>query len=759
MNVERRAWCLLRPRSLWLRTGRLALSIAVFAVTAVPRAQTPPQRPTFAVTVNYVDVDVTVVDSAGNFVTGLAPEEFQVFEDGVAQTIGTFSFVDLPRDRPQAFLLGGRPIVSDVRSNQDTLAGRVYVLVLDDFNVNPMRSLYVRKSAREFVERYFGPHDLAAVVASSGRREVAQEFTSDPALLLRAIDAFVGQRLPSSEIQRIDNYYQAELLSNLDQQTQMGRENEDTVLNLITRMQAFDPSHLERDARAIGVLESMRNLAEYLEGVPGRRKGLLWFSEGLDYPMAETFSSVGGQAILQATQEAIRAAARANVNIYALDPRGLIGLTADFIEMTRSGAPDKMGLDMMRLDGTRASLGGTQALLDEMRLTQDSLRTLAENTGGFAAVNTNSFSDAFTRIVEANSRYYLLGYPAPNHPRNGQFHRIDVRVSRPGLTVVARRGYPASSRALTLEERKQEALNRWAGDRRRGGSADTSVELLGALNRAVQQTGVELAAQAVPLKGPTGTPSPVALTIEVEGRNLVFTPQRDALLADTVELSYFALDSNGEPLTGMRSALKLAILPRTHDRVRALGVRFSTRTLMPPGRYQLRIGVRDTNGGRIGTVFTDVSVPDYGKEPLMMSGLLVAAVGAADMLTAQHDEQAERLLGGPPTVRRTFSQHETLKVLTEIYDNRPPGETRRIDVHARLIDETGRDAFSSQTALPNGPGPASTWSAVGHLTQLPLTGVAPGRYLLRVEAGSPGIVAPVSAETIVTVTQTPDESR
>lgn len=740
----------------YLTTGArvLALTAAVVMLGAVPVAQTPstPSRPTFAVTVDQVEVDVTVVDASGKFVTGLAPEDFQVFEDGRPQRIGTFSFVDLPRERQQPFLIGGRPTAPDVRSNRNALAGRVYVLVLDDLNVNPIRSLYVRRSARQFVERHFGPHDLAAVVASSGRKDVAQEFTSDPSLLLRAIDAFVGQRLPSSEIQRIDNYYQAELLSNLDQTTQMGREEEETVLNPITRMQSFDPSHLERGARAVGVLESMRNLTEYLEGVPGRRKALLWFSEGLDYPMADAFSSVDGNALIQLTQEAVRAAARSNVNIYALDPRGLIGLTADFIDMTRSGGPDRMGLDMMRLDGSRAMLGGTQALLDEMRLTQASLETLAESTGGFAAVNTNSFADAFDRIVEANSQYYLLGYAAPNHPRNGQFHRIEVKVNRPGVTVVARRGYPALSRNPTREERSQAALQRWTLDRRHGGTDDTSIELRAALNRAVQQTGLEIAVQAVALKAASGTTPTVVLTVEVNGSELVFTEQANALVADTIELSYFALDGDGEPLGATRSAVNLAILPNTHQRVKTHGVRLTARTAMPRGRYQLRIGARDVNGGKIGTVFSDLIVPDFASEPLMISGLLVSSTSAGDVLTAQRDLPAERLLGAPPSVRRTFTRSETLKVLAEIYDNMPAHENRRIEIHARMIDERGQDVFSSQSHLRNGPGGEPAWSAIGHVTQIPLSTITPGRYLLRVEATNPRTGAPVSAETLVSVT-------
>ena len=169
--------------------------------------------------------------------------------------------------------------------------------------------------------------------------------------------------------------------------------------------------------------------------------------------------------------------------------------------------------------------------MGEMRLTQDSLRLLAEGTGGFAAVDTNSFTEAFERIVDANSRYYLLGYAPPAHPRDGRFHRIEVRVKRPGLTVTARRGYPSPS-GKTTQERKQDALERWNRERRAGGANDTSVELRSALNSPVQQPGLTLSVQAVPLKG-TAKEASVALAVELQGAELEFAPQPSGLMADT----------------------------------------------------------------------------------------------------------------------------------------------------------------------------------------------------------------------------------
>ena len=96
-----------------------------------------------------------------------------------------------------------------MRTNRDVASGRVYIIVLDDLNVAPLRTGFVRRHARDFIERHFGPRDLVAVVTTSGRKDAAQEFTSDPALLLRAMDSFFGQRLQSAEMQRIDDYYQS----------------------------------------------------------------------------------------------------------------------------------------------------------------------------------------------------------------------------------------------------------------------------------------------------------------------------------------------------------------------------------------------------------------------------------------------------------------------------------------------------------------------------------------------------------------------
>ena len=155
---------------------------------------------------------------------------------------------------------------------------------------------------------------------------------------------------------------------------------------------------------------------------------------------------------------------RAQLPDWAVEPLRLVGMTNEFMEMAGGGNPEMAGGPAMVTPNTNAPLtsvsggrGGPfnaqSELMAELMTSQGSLRELAEQTGGIASVNTNSLTTAFNQIVQANSRYYVLGYYPPTQARDGRFHTIDVRAKRPGLRVTARRGY-ASPRGRTPAERQ-----------------------------------------------------------------------------------------------------------------------------------------------------------------------------------------------------------------------------------------------------------------------------------------------------------------
>ena len=442
---------------------------------------------TFQTEVTYVDVDASVTDEQGKFVGNLTKEDFQVFEDGKPQKIDTFSLVEIPLERHDRFLFMEKPVRSDVKSNRRPFSGRLYVIVLDDLDVSPFRTGLVRKFAREFVEKYFGANDLAAVVYTSGRTDASQEFTSDPQLLLAAIDKFLGRRLRSQTLDSLDARY--------TQMVTQGTQNEEDASQATSLGDKLSstrsPGEMERGYRATGVLDTLKNLSEFLSAVRGRRKALLLFSEGIDYPLNDVFGTNSGSDVMRATQDAITAAARANVNFFTLDPRGLIGMSTEFIEL-QGPVAESLGSTAGTPTNSVTPFNGQKDLLSEMRVSQDSLRSLAEETGGMAAINANSLTPAFQRIVDGNSRYYVLGYYPPTHPRDGRFHKIEVRVSRPGLKVSARKGY-ASARGKTPEERKRDEEARRARDARKPLADNTSAELRDVLGSPLPQSGLTFA--------------------------------------------------------------------------------------------------------------------------------------------------------------------------------------------------------------------------------------------------------------------------
>src|SRR6187402_323354 len=185
----------------------LVLATALVAAQAPPAQPTAPPTPevTFKVEVNYVEQDVRVVDKDGNFVRGLKQEDFQVLEDGKPQKVQTFGMVDIPNTRPRRPLYLGPdalPIEPDVAVNKQVLDGRLYLIVLDDYHVAPLRTQNVRNLARRFVLEKLGPDDQAAVVVTSGLTRASQDFTQNRRLLVEAIENFVGQKMPSAGVTR-----------------------------------------------------------------------------------------------------------------------------------------------------------------------------------------------------------------------------------------------------------------------------------------------------------------------------------------------------------------------------------------------------------------------------------------------------------------------------------------------------------------------------------------------------------------------------
>jgi len=654
---------------------------------------------TFRSEVNYVEVDAVIRDAQGNFVRDLRQGDFQVFEDGVPQTVTAFSLIDIPITLSDRALFLPEDIEPDVRSNADGPEGRLYALLLDDIHTGAMRSVSVRRAATQFIERHLGANDLAAVIHSSGRTDGAQDFTNSRRLLTKAVSTFMGRKLRSPTLNKIDSY-------NLTRGGSQAPTIQDTERN-------------ERLYNARSTLSTLKSLSDWLAGIRGRRKAVVFISEGIDYdiwdnvgPSSATVNGVNilrsgdGSLLVNEMRDVIAAATRANVSIYAVDPRGLY-------------FPGDEAMQMTGLPADAEALGlGVFALQDELRLSQDSLRGLAEETGGFASVSSNDFSSAFRRIVDVNSTYYVLGYYSTNEKRDGRYRKIEVKLSRPGLDVNARKGYVAPR-------------GKAPGSKTIEASAGTSKELREALNSPLQESGLKMAVFAAPLKGPAAKAA-VGIVTQFTGKQFGFA-EKDGKFTDRLEMSYVAINKQGKMTDGKRDYVDLSLKPETHQRVLQSGFRVLTRMELPPGTYQLRVAAKASGGGT-GSVHYDLVVPDFLKDPLSVSGIMVASRTSAGVPTAGAIPDLGDALPAPPTTARTFSASDELAVLAEVYDNEG-AQPHSVDITTTLKAEGRVQVFAnSETRSSKELGGAR--GGYGYTTKIPLKDLAPGLYVLTIEAKS-----------------------
>jgi hypothetical protein len=187
--------------------------------------------------------------------------------------------------------------------------------------------------------------------------------------------------------------------------------------------------------------------------------------------------------------------------------------------------------------------------------------------------------------------------------------------------------------------------------------------------------------------------------------------------------------------------------------VKANGLRVNPRISLAPGRSQIRVGAREGATGSVGSVFYDLHVPDFRREPLTFSGLLLTAPSVRDTITALPDPASAGLLPGPATSRRAFRRSDTLTVFAELYDNQSRKQGRQIDTAVTLLSERGQEVFSARDVLTNGGSDSKNWTAFGLTREIPLKDVQPGRYLLRIEARVRGTkdAAPAARETLITI--------
>ena len=663
--------------------SRLAIALFVGGCAASALLAQAAQQPTFRVQVEAIEIDASVTDVNGNVVTDLTQDDFEILENGTPQTITSFGLVNLRRNRPDRPLFTARAIEPDVQSNNQG-EGRLYVIALDQ--VRGEQILRTRKFVRHFLEQYFAPNDLGAVVyLGRADHSKAQGLTNNRRLLLQSVDAFTGG-------------FAEEPLAGAPPAIQSGAGSTAPGPPPLT-----DANNVERNLRLREAMSSFRQVVEYMATVHGRRKALLLFSQGYPAEIYRVIDYRGGTLNLaeEDMHRAITAATRNNVVIYPIDPRGL----------TEEGGLGESETGPSTDAGERleASIGRLER--------RQSLVAIANATGGFALSNSNSFESAFDRIVQENSTYYVLGFSSTNDKRDGRFRKLDVRVKRPGLIVRGRTGYMAPLRNERPPDPPKPAVN-------------VSLPVSEALRSTVAVNGLPMRVFAAPFKGAERNAN-VVLAVEVDGAQLGLV-EKDGVYAGAFEVSYFAIDMRNKISPGQTQTARLTLRPETYQQVMKSGMRMLLETALAPGRYQMRVAAG--NGGRkAGSVVYDIDVPDFSKSPLVLSGVTIGSEATARIGTMNAKATFAASLPSNISATREFTIGDVLALYVEAYENLQNAAAHSVTFTAELRAEGGTairkvSEDRSSTELQGKRG------GYGFNAQLRLDDVAPGVYVIHVEA-------------------------
>lgn len=681
-------------------------TVAVLALAAFV-AQAPPA---FRSRVDLVEVTVVARDRDGRLVRDLSAADFQVMEEGAPQAIVAFERVSTPAV-PHADRFPATPnIAPDVMSNERVADSRIFVLVLDALHVAPQRTRVVQEWARRFIQDHMGPADLVAVVSPGGLAGATEDFTSDKARLMAAVDRFTSTKLRSASVER-------------EEEAAAARRGG------VALHAGKDPSDYERSGRAQSLASVLEALAGHLSRVERRRKSLVLFSEGIEYDVSDVMGLYQREAsdVMRATNRAIVSLMRANVALYAVDPRGLSSAEGQQLE-----APLHMPTPTFNQSSVQTEYA------DSIR----GLRHAAESTGGFAAVDGNDVRPAFARIIEESSEYYVLGYISPKPPKSGEFRSISVRVSRPDVRVVARKGHvgaaDSSPRTLPADTTADPVATAMPG-RGRGSRIDVPPadaparpvagvlpELSLLLASPLPRAGLPLRIQSVAFKGDDKKRA-VQLVIEVAGQALSFQP-RDGRFEERIDLALITIDDRARAANGRSTTIDLRLPAADLERVRTTGVRWLSRLDLAPGRYQVRLAARALRSGLTGMVTHTIDVPPFAPDQLALSGITLTSLPAVLSVT-RGDGWLQGVLGTPPSAARSFVTGDRLVAALEVYV--PASARSGIDVAAHVAWVDRSRSHTSRRILDPHPAGARTEAIAFPVDTGPLP---PGRYVLHVTA-------------------------
>ncbi|HEY1305418.1 MAG TPA: VWA domain-containing protein [Vicinamibacterales bacterium] len=618
--------------------------LAFFLSGIVGSAQQPAQQPqapvqtgaTFRTTTRLIVQTVTVKDKDGKPIEGLTAKDFTITEDGMPQDIAFVEYQRLeaaPAQPPEPAAQAPAPIEARPATTAATVAPivqiaappngsikyqdkRLLVMYFDGASMGPADGLRAYTNARKYIDSQMSPSDLIAIMAfQNGAVSVKCDFTSDKAKLREVIDILIYGDDANND--GIPDHPEGSAFGQNDAE--------------------FNLFNTDRQ------LAALQTAVQMLKPLP-EQKTLLYFASGL------RLSGADNMAQLRATENA---AIRANVTLNPIDARGLVALPP-------------LG------DATRASPGGaamftgaaaTQAM-NRFQQSQDTLYSLAKDTGGKAMFDYNDLSLGIKQAADAVSSYYIIGYYSTHLANDGKFRRVKVALNgslSASADVAYRQGY--------YGEKEFAKFN--AADK------DRQLEEAFMLDNPITEMTIALEVNFFKLNSAEYF---VPVSVKIPGSELALAKRRGAVRT-LLDFMGEVKDDSGYTIQNMRDKLDVPISADTAAQLAFSPIQYETGFTLLPGKYVLKLLARDSETGRIGTYQAAFTIPNLMKEekrlPIssvvlssqrvpMTEALLTVQKGAAQ-LTHPFVFDNQKLF---PSVTRVFSKSKDMYVFLQAYQQK-----------------------------------------------------------------------------------------
>jgi VWFA-related protein len=658
--------------------------------------------PTIHVSSNLVIETVTVKDKQGKAIPGLGVKDFAITEDGVAQKISFCEYQQLPEtttalpatptgaeDIKIYNRLARTQITAETPGEIKYKDKRLLALYFDMSAMPPQDQMRAEIAAEKFVRTQMTEADLVAIMRYNGASvDILQDFTTDRNRILSILETLViGEGQGDAESSSGDDAS--------DTGAAFGQD--DSEFNIFTTDRQL--AALQTAAESLGRLNE--------------KKELIYFASGLN------LNGLDNQAQLHATEDA---AIRAGVSFWAVDARGLVA-NAPMGNATQ-GSPG----------GSAMYTGGSiSAGTSRFQQSQDTLYALAGDTGGKAFLDSNDLSQGIVQAQKAVSNYYIIGYYTTNDALNGKFRKVKVT-------------YGANTEAKLDYNQGYFAGKVWG----KFNTSDKERQLEDALMQGDPWTDLTVAVE-INYFQLNKAEYYLPVMVKIPGSELVLAKKRGADVASLDFVGEIKDDYGGTTVENIRDHVDFKVSDKTAEELAKRPIYSSSGYTLLPGKFTIKVLVRDDATGKIGTFQTSFVIPNLNKETkrvaissVVLSGQR-AAMSDAVYNASKGKEQAKEIAADPliqngskliPSVTRVFSKARSMYVYLQAYQQPPapaaagqpaPASTASPLIAFVSLYQNGAKVMETQPEEVS-PNPNTRLQVAPINFTVDLSSLAPGKY-------------------------------